>query len=84
MGKNSTDVYSFAVYGALASLFDEDNENFRYTTSEIDATKFFTAIIISSAMLYQALTDEKLDLFEFNGLNTRLIHQHLTEKKGDE
>lgn len=77
-----TERYSYEVYKALSSLFDEENENHAYDINKIDLTKFFTAVITGSAMFYKQITgDNNKDLFDYLALNTRLIHQHLSDKK---
>lgn len=78
---SDTERYSYEVYKALTSLFDEENENHAYDLNEIDLTKFFTAIITGSAMFYKQVTGESnIDLFDYIALNTRLIHQHIADK----
>jgi len=76
--------YALELYTAIAGLLDEENENHRYDIETLDLTKFFTGIVIASNMLFDKLTGDKQDLFEYNALNTKLIHQYLMDKKENE
>lgn len=79
MKPNQAELYAAQVSQAITSLFDEENENYQYDLSEIDATKFFTGLIMGSLLIFNRLTSEDKDLLDYLSLQQRLVFQYLQE-----
>lgn len=78
--------YTLAISESIFSLFkDEDdggNPNYHYDLNKIDATKFFTAMIMACGYIYNRLTQDDKTFLDFTYLANQLIVQNLLEKEG--
>lgn len=79
MPSNKTQDYALAIYESLASLFNEDSENYKYELNNVDLTAFFQAMPIANNMLHKQITGEGGDLLDYLSLNQRLVFQYLQE-----
>lgn len=71
--------YTLAIFSAVTSLFDAENENYAFSLSDVDPTAFFTAFVYAFALAYKRLTDEDVDMLEVVAIANRLVVQHLLE-----
>lgn len=67
------------VYEQLIDLLRPDSEVHQsmFDLTEMNLTEFFTAIIIASKLLYEKLTEDKIDLLDFQAIQNRLVTQYL-------
>lgn len=88
MNTNKADEYAIAVADSILSLFrDEEyggNINFHYDLTQIDATEFFTGMIMGCNLVFNKLTGEKMNMLDFTNLVIKLIVQHLLGEKENE
>lgn len=88
MNKNKIDEYGIAVCDAILSLFrDEENDgnpNFHYDLDKIDATEFFTGVVLGCNLLYNQLTNDNKNILEFSYLVNHLAVQHLIDNIREE
>ncbi len=82
---NKKEEMAIAVADGILSLFrdeeDGGNPNFHYELSEIDATEFFTAMVIGCNMVYCTLTGNEIDNVSFTHLCNQLIVQDMLKNK---
>lgn len=78
--------YTMAITESILSLFkDEDdggNSHYRYDLDKIDATKFFTGMVMACAYVFNKLTDDDKNFLEFTHLCNQLIVQHMMTNLG--
>jgi len=78
-----TEEYAMAVADSIMSLFrdDEDgNPHYHYDMEEIDATKFFTGMVMGCAYVFNKLTGEEKNFLEFTHICNQLIVQHMLQE----
>jgi hypothetical protein len=76
---------AIAVADGILSLFrdeeDGGNPNFHYKLEDIDATEFFTAMVIGCNLVYRQLTKIEKNNLEFTYLCNQLIVQDMLKNK---
>lgn len=76
---------AIAVADSILSLFrdeeDGGNPNFHYKLEDIDATEFFTAMVIGCNIVYRTLTSNEIDNISFTHLCNQLIVQDMLKNK---
>lgn len=82
---NKQEEMAIAVADGILSLFrdeeDGGNPNFHYKLEDIDATEFFTAMIIGCNIVYCTLTGNEIDNVSFTHLCNQLIVQDMLKNK---
>lgn len=82
---NKKEEMAIAVADGILSLFrdeeDGGNPNFHYELPEIDATEFFTAMVIGCNLVFQQLTKIEKSNLEFTYLCNQLIVQDMIKNK---
>lgn len=82
---NKKEEMAIAVADGILSLFrneeDAGNPNFHYKLEDIDATEFFTAMVIGCNLVYAKLTGNEIDNISFTHLCNQLIVQDLLKNK---
>lgn len=78
---NREQKYTADIIMAINSLFDENNENYKYSLNSLDGTSFFTGIIMAHLYLYKELVDDKCDLLDNVAIINKLTFQYLQKVK---
>lgn len=82
---NKKEEMAIAVADSILSLFrdeeDGGNPNFHYKLEDIDATEFFTAMVIGCNFVFHQLTKIEKSNLEFTYLCNQLIVQDLLKNK---
>jgi hypothetical protein len=76
---NKTQQYAMDVMSAVNSLFDEDNENYRYKLDDIDANAFFTGFAMAFGLTFNTMTGGSEDFIGGTHLANRLAFQYLVD-----
>ena len=74
--------YAIAVRNALLNLFrDEEHQDnqYHFDLNEVDATKFFTGIIVACSVLYNDLTSDHKAALDFTYIANKLIVQWMMD-----
>ena len=82
MDQKKINGYAKTIYAHMAQMFNEESE-FHVSLEDIadnnEATDFMYALANTvPALIYAHLTDEKIDILEFNHIMNRLICQNKT------
>lgn len=75
-----TEKYANEIYLHLIDGFNRDNEDQKWEVEDIDATAWFTGLVMASGMLFNKLTDEDKNFIEFTHLSQNLLIQNMVEK----
>ena len=82
---NKKDKMALAIADSILSLFrDEENggnPNFHYDLSEIDATEFFTSMVMGCNFVFNELTKSEKNNLEFTYICNQLIVQDILQNK---
>lgn len=85
-----TKEYAIAIADGILSLFrneeDGGNPNFHFELEEVDATKFFTAMVMGCNLVYYKLTGNEIDNLAFTHLLNQLAVQDMlkiNQEKGE-
>jgi len=77
--------YAAAITDAILSLFkdEEDGGNsvYHFKLDEIDATKFFTGMVVGCCYVFNKLTGDNKSYLEFTHICNHLIVQELIKKE---
>jgi hypothetical protein len=80
-----TQEYAIAVAESIMGLFRDEEENgnmlYHYDLDKIDATDFFTGMIIGCNIVFGQLTEQDKNNLEFTYLCNQLIVQQMLEDK---
>lgn len=80
---NKTEEYAMAVVDSIMSIFrdkeDNGNQVYHYDLDKIDATEFFTGMVIGCCHVFNKFTGDDKNLIEFTHLCNQLIVQYLFE-----
>lgn len=75
---------AIAVADSILSLFrdeeDGGNPNFHYELAEIDATEFFTSMVMGCNFVFNQLTNSEKNGLEFTHICNQLIVQDMLEQ----
>lgn len=67
--------YTIALLGAISEVFDEESDHFISRSAELDATEFFTALLVASTHVFNVLTGEDKTLVEMTHVLNSLAVQ---------
>lgn len=85
---DKTTQYAMAVSDAILSLFrdeeDDGNYHFHFELEDVDATKFFTGMIIGCNLVFNKLTQEQKNNLEFTHICNQLVVQDMLSKNEEE
>jgi hypothetical protein len=73
--------YAVQIADTLKQMFDEDSEIHAFDLEEIDATKYFTGMVLASCLIFNDLTGRKMDLIDFTHVQNKLVIQYIMDKK---
>lgn len=75
---NKEQEYGLAIANKILSLFSEGD----YSLEELDATKFFTGMVLGCNLVFRKLTQEDISTLEFTYKLNQLVVQYFLENKG--
>jgi len=87
MKTNKEQEYALAITDAILGIFRDEEDGCQlhhYDLNEIDATKFFTGMIMACGLIFNKITGDYKTPLEFTYLANQLIVQYMMEDAEDE
>ncbi len=72
--------YAKEIFEILTETFSGENPQIKWDIDEIDATAWFTGLVKASTVIYNHLTDDNKNFFEWTQLSQSLILQSMMKE----